>query len=627
MVRPADFPTYATNANYTTGPHNGTPTKIAMVSGDTQNGNISGIFPSSRKFNWWQNLVGQWIVQFAAELDILNATTASASYIIWRPGEPSPAGNVYASFTDAVTAALAINVPNPWIWVDNSLTASPNMPLSAVSGGGRCVLASATNVTLNFGDNSQLTNWRAIIATAPAFITINISSATGSSIVTNGSGAVLYLENCRQTLSAGSRVWASAANLAAHNCRIENMAASTLRVSGSLTTWGPVPMNTVSTLSIEDPKVYWRPGSETSGPTFSEPTLRTRAMVTAWLSGLSSDNKTVQNLVLDCLYSSGVHTIATSTLDLGSRVNLDVINASRVTVDAVQINNPYEYIDFHEAEFAIANITSAIVLTAPSAVGDAECSIRNTKAFGDFVGSSTTYLVSLADAWNAGRKKVVNLVNCRQRTQSNCRYVRVSSTITLAGTFTVNVFGEKLVAQATNSGYLVTYGGSATATIANLVVNWFSPAPIRYERLFTGWSSTGGTSKVFDKWNVRLPKSFPVIHNNSSSNTWNFRELWPDMPDGYYYVRVTQSAPSAGARVISMEFGMGVTSQVVDAIVFTDNGTSSSIYQPRKVAVDDGKGDSHVTISSGNLAIVNIGSAYSGSGATLTIIGSTIDGM
>lgn len=74
MARPANLPTYATAATYTDGPDAGTATKVAFTAGDIAQGNIrgAGYAPSPQKFNWWMNLVGSWISEFADEIDALS---------------------------------------------------------------------------------------------------------------------------------------------------------------------------------------------------------------------------------------------------------------------------------------------------------------------------------------------------------------------------------------------------------------------------------------------------------------------------------------------------------------------------------------------------------------------------
>lgn len=63
MLRPATLPLYATDANYPAGPEPeaGTPTKVAPTSGELAVGYRPGAKPTAQKFNWWRNLVGEWV--------------------------------------------------------------------------------------------------------------------------------------------------------------------------------------------------------------------------------------------------------------------------------------------------------------------------------------------------------------------------------------------------------------------------------------------------------------------------------------------------------------------------------------------------------------------------------------
>jgi hypothetical protein len=60
-TQPANYPDFATNANYTTGPNIGQPNKVALDVGLSQEGYLPNQRPSPLKWNWWGNLVGQWI--------------------------------------------------------------------------------------------------------------------------------------------------------------------------------------------------------------------------------------------------------------------------------------------------------------------------------------------------------------------------------------------------------------------------------------------------------------------------------------------------------------------------------------------------------------------------------------
>ena len=82
----------------------------------------------------------------------------------------------------------------------------------------------------------------------------------------------------------------------------------------------------------------------------------------------------------------------------------------------------------------------------------------------------------------------------------------------------------------------------------NLTVGWFAAAPIVPGRVAPNWSG-GGTVTVNDLWQIRFPKSFPVkTLSGAGTMTWDFRVIWPGMPDGVYYLELVALRPYVSNR-------------------------------------------------------------------------------
>lgn len=60
MAKPTKVPTWATDADYSSGPEVGTPTKADPGAGVQAEGYIPQTRLAAQVINWWQNLVGQW---------------------------------------------------------------------------------------------------------------------------------------------------------------------------------------------------------------------------------------------------------------------------------------------------------------------------------------------------------------------------------------------------------------------------------------------------------------------------------------------------------------------------------------------------------------------------------------
>jgi hypothetical protein len=61
MSKPIETAPWATDANYTSGPYTGTPTKVASSVGEAERGHTPGAKTAAQKQNFWQNVVGKWI--------------------------------------------------------------------------------------------------------------------------------------------------------------------------------------------------------------------------------------------------------------------------------------------------------------------------------------------------------------------------------------------------------------------------------------------------------------------------------------------------------------------------------------------------------------------------------------
>lgn len=80
MADPSSYPDVATDANYTSGPDSGTPTKVTLASLDTQ-GFLNGVdnAPLAQWLNSKLNLSGLWIRRLAEEATTLLAGRMSAA--------------------------------------------------------------------------------------------------------------------------------------------------------------------------------------------------------------------------------------------------------------------------------------------------------------------------------------------------------------------------------------------------------------------------------------------------------------------------------------------------------------------------------------------------------------------
>lgn len=105
MARPTTLPTWATDANYGTGPFAGQPTKLEPAAGIQLQGFYPEMPGSSRHQNWWQNLVHLWISHFSTEYPLVEVFESNGTWT-----KPAWAKWVYAVAVGRGGAAGA-NVP------------------------------------------------------------------------------------------------------------------------------------------------------------------------------------------------------------------------------------------------------------------------------------------------------------------------------------------------------------------------------------------------------------------------------------------------------------------------------------------------------------------------------------
>jgi hypothetical protein len=192
MSRPTDLPDWATDTNYTTGDDTGTATKITPLSGFKHQGWIKNFPVLAQYFNYWMNLVYQWVVwldsgsvadltALAALADLPDGTiirvgnlgayrlayagvgpTASDGYWLINAsvtGQPT-ARWVHTTWNDAATQKIPPigPVPNevPYTFATAAGKINPDViPHGHIDGSYR----PATNSTTTNGTLTELENW------------------------------------------------------------------------------------------------------------------------------------------------------------------------------------------------------------------------------------------------------------------------------------------------------------------------------------------------------------------------------------------------------------------------------------------------------------------------------------
>lgn len=76
MPRPASYPTIASDANFTSGPKSGQPTKLALA--NPAQGYVPGQDALGQQVNYYQKLNADWLIAHSEELDALQAATSLA---------------------------------------------------------------------------------------------------------------------------------------------------------------------------------------------------------------------------------------------------------------------------------------------------------------------------------------------------------------------------------------------------------------------------------------------------------------------------------------------------------------------------------------------------------------------
>lgn len=117
MPRPAQLPTFATDATYSSGPESGLATKVAYTSGELAQGHRPASAPAAPKLNWWKNLVGQWVTWLGDFFDddgLIAKVVRLNTYAFLRAAGTLPVphtcftgGTLQATYVDGFTAAEA----------------------------------------------------------------------------------------------------------------------------------------------------------------------------------------------------------------------------------------------------------------------------------------------------------------------------------------------------------------------------------------------------------------------------------------------------------------------------------------------------------------------------------------
>src|SRR5690349_11939272 len=111
MQRPTDTPpAWATNSNFDAAgePYDGTPTKVTPTSGRKANGHEPSKRPPAQVFNWFQNIVYQW-VQFLADLVLAPAQKANLTVTV-----VAAAGTFTRSAGDFLADGFAVGQRVSW---------------------------------------------------------------------------------------------------------------------------------------------------------------------------------------------------------------------------------------------------------------------------------------------------------------------------------------------------------------------------------------------------------------------------------------------------------------------------------------------------------------------------------
>jgi hypothetical protein len=556
------------------------------------------------------------------------------SFVVWQPGG-STSGNVYASFTDAVTAALAIPGELIWVHVDNSVTATPALPTSAVNLQSRVGLYVASTTTIQFGADAQLTNCRALWAENGSTLTLQCTSATGSTLTTG----TVYIKNALYTDGGFGRLVGSG-TITWEGGSVSYPTSGIVTIQGSATAVGELGSPT-TIVARDRPVVYFRPGSTTAG---RELMLRTQAQLTAWISGaVGTAGNATATLVLDGRDNS--YAVTLQGFDALGKINLETVNCTTVTLTTATIRNLNAYADGGGATWS-SNQAAVFEtnMTGTNAAGSQHKQFRN------FVWDTSVRFLSVTGTANT-RVREITLHNVTENVPASgdC-YIYIDSAIPAATIpkITLNVTGDRT--RTLTSGGTQMFETSATFdTDVDLDVNWFSPSPCDRTALTSDWSSHGSPVKtVYDRFGCsRLPMStrnatVTLDDTDPTSVTIDPLQQFPVLPDGAYYAHLIctwMGFDGYGARgsvqPVSFEIASGaITGSPVAYNAVFDFVTSGLVSGPylmtpladsyyHEATFAEVSGDLEITFPAWNGSDTDTGSV----GYRLVIIGSSVAGL
>jgi hypothetical protein len=470
------------------------------------------------------------------------------SFVVWQPGG-SDAGNVYASFTDAVTAALAIPGELIWVHVDNSVTATPALPTSAVNLQSRVGLYVASTTTIQFGADTQLTNCRALWAETGSTLTLQCTSATGSTLTTG----TVHIKNALYTDGGFGRLVGSG-TITWEGGTVSYPTSGVVTIQGSGTSVGEL-------------------GSTTAG---RELMLRTQAQLTAWISGAAGTvgNSTV-TLVLDGRDNS--YAVTLQGFDAAGKINLETVNCTTVTLTTATIRNLNAYADGGGATWS-SNQTAVLEtnMTGTNAAGSQHKQFRN------FVWTVSVRFHSITGTANT-RIREITLHNVNESVQGDADcYIYIDSAIPAATIpkMTLNVTGDRT--RALTDGVPMFETSATFNTDVDLDVNWFSPSPCNRTALTSDWSSHGSPVKtVYDRFGCsRLPMSTPtksvtLDDTNPTTVTIDMAQMFPGLQDGAYFAHLICtwfSGVGYGANGTIQPLSFDITSGVLGSTITAYDG-------------------------------------------------------
>jgi hypothetical protein len=215
MALPTDFPTWASDTNYSSGPDNGQPTKVVPTSGDQASGFVALTAANPRKFNWLLNNAAQWFAYLKAlpsRSEFLSSTFAWTAQHTFTLDVNYNAAKTFARFLPLISAQVTggapadvyfqggtVGVQSFWKWssgVSAEIVVDLDLPTGAVltgmtalfsqSGGtntGLSVALATWAVNASTGAIGSVTQMRAATATpgATGAVVVSVPVAGGAS--------------------------------------------------------------------------------------------------------------------------------------------------------------------------------------------------------------------------------------------------------------------------------------------------------------------------------------------------------------------------------------------------------------------------------------------------------------